>query len=132
MADWNCNVGLALNFPTFIFAQRTWISKIAWKYSFSLSFDIPRTNILVKKSVFSYLWFSNIKLKYNNPSTYLIITDEKDYLEIASFRWLLYLFHVWSKHCNVNMFCKIQNPLAVHTEINISESFDLPSLYSKL
>ena len=51
---------------------------------FSLSFHILRNNVLVKKSVFSYLWFSNIKFKYNNPSIYLIIKGEKDYSEITN------------------------------------------------
>ena len=32
---------------------------------------------------------------------------------------------------HVNMFCKIQNPLAVHTETKNSESIDPPLLYSK-
>ena len=51
---------------------------------FSLSFHILRNNVLVKKSVFSYLSFSNIKFKYNNPSIYLIIMGEKDYSEITN------------------------------------------------
>ena len=80
----NCNYGLAFIFPIFMFAQKTWISKIAWKHSFSLSFDILRNNVLVKKSIFSYLWLPNIKLKYSNPSIYLIIIGEKDYSEITN------------------------------------------------
>ena len=84
MIDQSCNFGLALTFPIFTFAQRTWISKIAWKYSFSLSFDIRRSNTFVKKSVFSYLWFQTIKLKYNNSSTFLIIIGKKDYFEIIN------------------------------------------------
>ena len=50
----------------------------------SVRFDIPRNIFVLKNSVFSYLWFPNIKLKNNIPWAYLIIIGERDYCKMTN------------------------------------------------